>query len=129
MEHQIIKYSRYIILFFMGSIILSGCYKDNEEELYPNGDCDTDSVSFSDEVWPVINNNCVICHTGAVAPVGLTMGNYDELTATIGAGPARFLGAIKHESGYTPMPQGGAKLDDCTISKIEAWINDGMPDN
>jgi hypothetical protein len=127
MEHLTIKHSTFIILLLSLTLILSGCYKDNEEELYPNGDCDTENVSFSNDVWPVINNRCVSCHTGSAASGGMRMGNYSELVTTINSG--RFLGAINHQSGFTPMPQDGAKLDACTISKIEAWINDGMPQN
>ncbi len=115
---------------------LASCSKDNEEDLYgnnedDNGDngalCDTENVSFANQVWPVIESSCISCHSGAAPIGGYRMGNYTELVETINTG--RFLGAIKHESGYSPMPQGGPKLDDCTIEKIEAWIDDGMPDN
>ena len=33
-----------------------------------------------------------------------------------------------HEDGFVNMPFGGAKLSDCNISKMEAWIADGAPE-
>jgi cytochrome c5 len=129
MEHLKTKTLLFITAILLSGFSLTGCYKDNEEELYPtNGEtCDTENVSFADQVWPAINNNCVACHSGAGASAGIRMGNHAELVQAVNGG--RFVGAIKHESGFSAMPQGGAKLDDCSIQQIDAWIADGMPDN
>jgi cytochrome c5 len=123
------KTTIFFATMLLAAFTFSGCYKDNEEELYPeNGNsCDTENVSFADQVWPVINNNCVACHSGAGASAGIRMGNHAELVQAVNGG--RFVGAIKHESGFSAMPQGGGKLNDCSIQQIEAWIADGMPDN
>jgi hypothetical protein len=129
MDHQTIKQaSRLLLLFFALSFSLSSCYKDNEEDLYPDGDnCVTENVSFSQTIWPVINNNCVSCHNGAGASAGIRLGNHSEIVASIDAG--RFLGSIKHEQGYSAMPQGGSKLSSCAISQIDAWIAQGKLNN
>jgi hypothetical protein len=37
------------------------------------------------------------------------------------------MGVINHAAGYSPMPKNSPKMDDCTISKIQAWINNGSP--
>lgn len=126
-----------ILLFSLAVAVgLAACSKDNEEDLYgengdDNGDnqtqCDTENVSFAGQVWPVIESSCVSCHSGAGASAGIRMGNHAELVEAINSG--RFLGAIKHEAGFSAMPQDSPKLDDCTIEKIEAWIEDGTPDN
>jgi hypothetical protein len=39
------------------------------------------------------------------------------------------VGAITHAPGFTPMPQGGAKLPACEIAKIKAWVDAGSPNN
>lgn len=44
------------------------------------------------------------------------------------AGNKKFLTTINHEKGFTPMPLNGTKLDDITIGKITAWVQNGMPD-
>ena len=116
-------------LFILFAVVLmsTACYKDNEEDLYPDNGCNTENVSFAQTVWPVINNNCVSCHSGPGASGGIRLGNYNEVVATIDGG--RFLGAIKHENGFSAMPQGGSKLSDCNISQIDAWIAQGKLNN
>jgi len=37
--------------------------------------------------------------------------------------------AIEHTGGVSPMPQGAAKLPDCTINKLNAWISQGLKNN
>jgi len=42
----------------------------------------------------------------------------------------RIVGAINHETGFLPMPYpvGSAKLDQCDIDKVTAWITNGAPE-
>lgn len=128
MEHLTTKHRlKAFTLIAAASLMLSSCYKDNEEDLYPDNNCNTTNVSFSATVWPAINNNCVSCHSGAGASAGIRLGNYNEVVAAVDGG--RFLGAIKHENGFSAMPQGAAKLSDCAISQIDAWIAQGKLNN
>jgi hypothetical protein len=39
------------------------------------------------------------------------------------------LGSITHQGGYSPMPKGSAKLEDCPIAVIQKWIEMGAPNN
>lgn len=114
-----------ILLFF--SILLIRCQYDNEEELYGGSDnCDTSNVTYSQTVKPILTNNCYSCHSASNANSfgeGINLETYSELITVANNG--RLLGAIEHSSGYDPMPLGGNKLDDCTIEKIKAWINNG----
>jgi hypothetical protein len=106
----------------------NACYYDNVEDLYPTqGDCDTTAISYTTDVWPIINANCTSCHSGSAASGNVRLENYSQIKATGENG--RLLGVIKHESGWSPMPKDGAKLSDCNISTIEAWINQGYPEN
>lgn len=60
------------ILLFGYIFILSGCYYDNEEELYPNTKNDTTTiVRWTVHIKPIIDANCATsgCHsTGAQSP-------------------------------------------------------------
>lgn len=129
MEHLKTKSTfRLIAMFFTATLILSSCYKDNEEELYPGGtDCITENVSFAQTIWPVVNNNCVSCHSGAGASAGISLSSHSEIVAAIDGG--RFLGAIRHDQGFSAMPQGASKLNDCSIQQIEAWVQQGKLNN
>jgi len=120
-----------LVLFFTGMILmltLHSCYYDNMEELYPEtGNCDTTNVTFSTEVWPILESNCSGCHSGSAPSGNVSIENYDDVTALVHNGS--LMGTIRYEQGYTPMPKGGNQLSDCYISKLETWISNGMPNN
>jgi hypothetical protein len=120
---------------FISIVMLSACYRDNEEELYgttPTTTCDlTTAVKFSTVVSPIITGQCGTsgCHSATSKAAGINLGNYDATKAYITTSKVDFLGSIKHESGYSKMPKGNSKMADCDISKIENWINAAMPNN
>lgn len=110
-------------------LLISGCVWDNEEELYPeSGFCDTTSVSFSNDIVPILSNNCYSCHSNLNAPSfggGLSFEDHQDVASY----SERIIGAINHREGFVPMPRGGSKLDPCSIDLVEAWSNSGAPDN
>jgi cytochrome c553 len=115
-------------------VILTACYYDNEEELYPEGStpCDTTNVTYSGTVLPIIQANCIGCHSGGSPQGNVSLEDYNSISAAgqIPAGTYGSLyGVISHASGNSPMPKNGSKLSDCDISKIKKWIDDGTPDN
>lgn len=115
-----------ISFLLMISMSLNSCYKDNEEDLYGNN-CQTTVVSFSTTIQPILNANCISCHSGAGPSAGIRLANHSEVSAAIDGG--RFIGAIKHQSGFSAMPPSGPKLTTCQISQIEAWVAQGKPNN
>ena len=109
--------------------ITTGCAWENEETLYPeSGLCDTLDVSYSEDVVPILANSCYECHSNANAP-DFSYGNAFEDYEDAYAYSNSILGAINHQEGFPAMPQGADKLDTCSISVIEAWVNNGAPDN
>ena len=114
-------------------VILSGCYYDNEEDLYPNETpCDTTNVTFSGTVMPIINDYCIACHGSGAQSGGVLLEDYASISAAaqVPAGQYGSLwGAITHDPGNSPMPKSGGQLSDCNIKKIETWINAGTPNN
>lgn len=116
------------ILFFLIPIgCFSACYYDVEETLYAGLECETESVQYSDEVRLILDNSCMICHNAASNFGNIKLETYEQVVLRVEDG--RLLGAIRHEEGYSPMPQGNPKLSDCQISQIEAWIDAGYPQN
>ena len=112
---------------------ITGCYYDKEETLYPeSATCVTENMSFTGDVWPVINASCTGCHSGSSPSGNISLENYSDVAAAaaIEAGNYGSLhGTISHASGNSPMPKGGSKLSDCTIAKIKAWMDQGAMDN
>jgi len=121
---------KFIFIFFVTGAILSGCYYDSEEALWPTlpGSCDTTSVSFATDISPILGNYCLSCHSNTAAP---TSGNNIKLEdyADVASHADAVLGSVKHEAAYSPMPKGGGNLIECDINKLEAWINQGKLDN
>lgn len=94
----------------------------------PNwGACDTVNMSFSGDVFPVIQNKCLGCHSGTSPQGNVRLETHGQISTHASSG--RLLGAIDHQQGYTPMPYNQPKLDECTIAKIRSWINDGAQNN
>jgi len=88
--------------------------------------CDTVNITYSGTIWPIIQDNCTGCHTGASAGSGIQL--VDHATIAAAAGPnGRLFGSITHASGYQQMPKYGAMLPDCYIIQIRKWIAAGTP--
>ena len=109
-------------------ILLNSCYYDNVEELYPQpAACDTSNITYNNDVLPIINTKCTGCHSGAAPSGNVNLETYNDIVAAANNGG--LMGTIRHESNWSPMPKNGAKLDNCTITKLEIWIADGTPNN
>jgi len=122
-----IKY-RFIFILALMAFGLNACYYDNVEHLYPSGgDCDTTNVTYSNDVWPVINSKCTGCHSGTAPSGNVKLENYNDIK--ISGENGGLLGTIRYENGWSPMPKGGSKILDCDILKIEVWQNQGYPNN
>ena len=104
--------------------LLSSCYKDNEEYLYGEIDCDVTDVSFSNDIMPILNASCatVGCHIAGGSGNGEFM-NYTQVFTKVENGSLMNRVVVLGD-----MPPSGA-LTDCQISHFEQWINDGAPNN
>ncbi len=112
--------------------IITGCYYDSEEALYPvvSTTCDLTNVTFSGTVVPILQASCLSCHSNSRAAssgAGIKLENYSDVVTTASNG--QLMGAINHLNGYAAMPQGGGKLTDCEISKLQKWIDNGKLNN
>ena len=124
---------RALIIFsclFLIINLLSGCVYEKEDILYPPSACDTTGVTYSQTIVPILSANCYSCHSTANSPSmgsGIVLDSYHELMHHVDDGD--LVGVINHAPGYPPMPKNSAKLSDCDIKKIEAWVNAGAPEN
>lgn len=89
--------------------------------------CDTSSFKYAADIRPLIQKYCVGCHNATTVSGGYNYENYSGLIVPIQQG--RLLGAINHQPGYSAMPKGGMKLNNCEIKKIEKWIANGAQNN
>jgi cytochrome c551/c552 len=118
--------TKLLLLLTIGALT-TGCKYDNEEELY-NCAVDAASTKYSITLTAIFSSyGCVGCHSGGVPSGGVTLENYAGVKAAITSG--RLFGAVNHDPGFAPMPQGGSKMSSCDIKKVKAWIDAGAPNN
>jgi hypothetical protein len=105
------------------------CYWDNEEDLYPSSgsNCDTTQVTYSGTIAPIMSTYCNSCHNTATANGGVITDTWTGLSTVVNNG--KLYNAVNWVDGVNNMPQGGQKLSDCNLAKINKWIADGAPDN
>jgi hypothetical protein len=121
-------------LFIIALIILTACYYDNEQALYPPGSeiCDTTIYTFSGAVFPIISSSCTSCHSGPAPQNGILLIDYNTISAQakIPAGqPGSLYGSITHDPRNFAMPKNNSQLSNCKILIIKKWIDAGPLDN
>lgn len=126
------KISGLFIIIISALVAFQSCYYDKADLLYPaaNGPCDTTLVAkYATEVLPVMNASCNTsgCHNTVDAAGGVILDTYNGVKAQAMNG--RLMDSINHNSNYAAMPKGAAKLGNCTLIKIQQWINSGIPNN
>ena len=89
------------------------------------GQCDTSNVTYTNYIQPLLTGKCVGCHGNSNPGAGIKLTNYAEVKTSVQTG--KFYGSIAWSPGFKPMPQSGAQLSSCQISKVKAWVDAGMP--
>ena len=124
MKRAIIAFGVFASLF-LSLCVPSGCYYDNEEDLYGVVACDTSSLSYKNDIAPILNSYCYTCHVPNSGQAGATPFNtYNDLKPLTGSVTLRV------DDPVSPMPPTTAvPLPDCERQKIKAWIKSGALDN
>lgn len=113
-----------------GAALVFSCTKASEDKLIAGGTpCDTVGMKYTENVVPVLQNNCYGCHgTGNTAGSGgILLQGYTNIK--IYANNGYLVGNITHAPGYHPMPNGGSPMSTCDINIIVDWVNSGAPNN
>jgi uncharacterized membrane protein len=89
--------------------------------------CDTLSVSFANDIQPMLTTYCLGCHSGSFPSGGISLSGHSNVL--VHATNGSLLGSVSHLAGFSPMPIAQAKLNDCNIALIRNWIAQGASDN
>jgi hypothetical protein len=121
----------FILFIILPAAMVSSCYYDSEEYLYPQtgNQCDTTNVTYANAVVPIIKDYCLACHGNSTYTMGGNIKLEDYADIKLRVDDHRLTGSIEHQNGYSPMPMGSRKLDDCKITVIRIWVNAGAPNN
>ncbi|MCK6640496.1 MAG: hypothetical protein L6Q81_10435 [Bacteroidia bacterium] len=120
-----------LFLLLITSAAFAGCYYDNMDEVYPGAGlfqpCDTTGViSYNTHIVPILQNNCISCHSGSGANGGVTLDNYQGVYDV--ATNTALIGVTWHQSLYTPMPP-NYQIDSCSLVQLKKWVDAGAPNN
>lgn len=88
--------------------------------------CDTTTVSYAVQIWPMMQSYCTGCHSSSAPGGGIVIADYDNMVALAENGS--LMGSIRWESGYSKMPT-NQQLSECNINLLQKWIDEGFPDN
>ncbi|HAB31758.1 MAG TPA: hypothetical protein DCE13_04365 [Cryomorphaceae bacterium] len=114
--------------WFMILILLlsaASCYYDNAEDLYGSTPCDVSMVTWSVDIQPMIQVQCLSCHQGASPSGGKDFSSYANVKLHLGGAVSRI---NKPEGDPLIMPPSGP-LSNCSLSKMDAWIAAGALEN
>jgi len=112
---------------FLVTLLVFSC-KKNEPDLLTNT-CATATksvISYSKDVYPIIQQNCLSCHDAKNHSGGIVIENFVQISESAKIG--ELMNSIAPASGYPSMPK-GSKLTDCQIAAIQNWINQGINNN
>lgn len=92
------------------------------------------TVSFSNDIMPIIQSRCINCHGGDRIEEGLLMRTYDEILAGSDNGPVIVPGDVTTSLlveliTTKEMPKKGPKLTPPQIQAITEWVAAGAPNN
>jgi cytochrome c5 len=124
--------SRISILIILSLFFIPACVYNNEEKLYSDTPsfCNLENVTYSATIKPILQASCYSCHSNANSTekgAGLRLENFADLQIQVKNG--RLMGAVRHEKGFSAMPDGGGKLTDCQINQLQKWIDNGRLNN
>lgn len=84
------------------------------------------SPTYTADIKQILDANCgTTCHSAEKKKHGIDLSSYEPSKES--ASRNSFMGSIRHEDGFEPMPANHAKLDDATIEKLSCWVKNGMP--
>jgi mono/diheme cytochrome c family protein len=121
------------MLLAIGLACLGGCSDLGDEAGSPAGSLGT---SFSDDVQPILQANCTVCHSSGHES-GLDLSSRVGLLAGGNSGPAlvagdadasRIVARVSAVDAGERMPPGG-QLSPVQIQTLRDWIDEGAQDN
>ena len=113
-----------------GICLLSSCSYDNEEELYGGSICDTVSMSFQADIFPIISEHCTSCHSEPSPSGGLALEDYNQIQISANdTGTDGMIHRIEKAEGEAGIMPKGYRLPQCQIDMIKAWVTQGTLNN
>lgn len=113
-----------IFFLIVIALTLQSCYNDSEEAVYGVVDCDVTDVTFTTDVSPIINSSCATtgCHVSGGSGPG-NFNDFNDLSSKIADGS--FQNRVLVQMTMPPS----VPLQDCELDILQAWIDNGAPND
>lgn len=109
-------------------VLLLACAYDTSEDIVNEVGCPEANISYRQDVVPILQaSNCITCHDGINQQGGIILDTYDNVKVLAENGG--LMGSVRHEDGFSAMPQGADQLSDCNIQILQVWIDEGIQNN
>jgi uncharacterized membrane protein len=116
-----------LCLLFCATVLIVGCLDIGSKK--------RGSVSFVDDVKPILQTHCIRCHNDETIMAGLNMMNREQIMKGSDRGPILIPGqpdkSLLYEATLLPaneshsMPATGPKLTDPEREIVRKWIEEG----
>ena len=87
--------------------------------------CDTTTVTFAGQIWPMMESYCTGCHSASAPGGGIVIADITDMVSLAENGS--LMGSIRWEAEYAKMPT-NQQLSECSIKVLQKWIDDGFPE-
>lgn len=106
-------------------VLAIACNKDQTPDTV---DCTGITPTYTSDIKAILDVSCAKsgCHDTEYHENGYDLSTY--ATAKPVSQNDRFLGAIQHKNGFTPMPENSGKLSQENIDLITCWVQNGSPE-
>ena len=104
----------------------SGCYYDNEEDLFQyvqQQECAVTAATYTTDIIPLLVTHCNRCHRNDRQDGNVNLEGYNNVKRY--ADDGSLYGTTNHDAGYSIMPTNGVKIPFCEIEKMRLWIDNG----
>ena len=110
--------------------LLNSCYYDSEDLLYGVDSCDTESLSYANDIAAIINAHCTSCHSGETPSGGLSLVAHVDVSASVlNATADGLIDRIERIEGASGAMPTSYTLTQCQIDQINSWAEQGALNN
>lgn len=106
-----------VLFIALISIFVAGCAKTEDSTEIT---CGATTPSFSAEVYPVLQQKCISCHSDAMPRGNVSLSNYIKVSTNKSAVRRIFVSSTAHE---------GVTVTDAQRNTVCCWIDSDAPNN
>lgn len=115
------------VLFLVAFTLLSSCENDKVPIIQPISCELKDTVSYTQDIAPILTANCFPCHQYPGAG-GINLDSYSNSASIALSG--QLVQSIIHDTNYVIMPPPPQnELDSYQVKAIKRWVAQGCLDN